>query len=167
MAVAHFGYIKMIMLDNILNLYELHAQIIILSVAIINLTVTIIIALTVYRLNKSSNVNERKMDFYNKACYDLWENRPTKVLVELKDMKKIMETAKFIERHKNICISDGIWEDIVDGVCYIGSGSEFPPEKEYNQKLSEEAYDKADKYATEIVYILCEMQKKYKKKFYN
>ena len=136
-------------------------------VPILSPIATIIITWFIYKINKSSNINERKMDFYNKACHDLWESRPRKIPVKLKDMEESMKVATFIERHRNLCISDGIWEDIMEGVHYIGSGSEFPFEDEYNQELREDVCDKSDEYIVAIYEILYEMQKQYEKKFYN
>lgn len=135
-------------------------------VPILSIGATFFIANFIYIKNKSMNIIKHKMEFYNKACHDLWENRPTKIPVELKDMKEIMKVAKFIENHRNLCKSDGIWEDIMGGVYYIGLGSDFPFEDEYNQELREDVCDKVDNYIVTIHEILCNMKKKYEMKFY-
>ena len=133
---------------------------------IITLLITVIITSLVYKLNKSSNVKEYKMLFYNKRYYDIFDKQIRKLPPEKEMVKKNIEVMKYIEKRRNLCKSDGIWHKISEGVSCISNGFFLPDGIETYKEVSEETWDKINEFNIRITEELRIMKEKYEIEFF-
>ena len=133
---------------------------------VISLIVGVTVAFFIYMLNKSHKVKEDKKIFYNKSYHALVVNQIRNFPPEKEEVEKNIETAKYIVEHRNLCISDGIWKKIAEGVFCISNGTFLKGGIETYKEVSEETWDKINVFNIKITEELRFMKEKYEKEYY-